>query len=149
MFSLGILRTGGGKSLTFFIPAVLADKPTIVVVPTLSLINDLLGVCLALDITACKITGQVQVDIQKSYLEELKKFKLTFLTPEMLGDKIIMDKIMNVDLEGIVFDQAHTICSWVSTFRPQYQSAANVFSGKIPLPQVVAISATVQPYPNS
>lgn len=105
------LRTGGGKSLTFFIPAVLADKPTIVVVPTLSLINDLLGVCLALDITACKTTGQVPVDIQKSYLEELKKFKLTFLTPEMLGDKIIMDKIMNVDLEGIVFDQAHTICS--------------------------------------
>ena len=71
----GILGTGGGKSLIFLLPAVLADKPTIVVVPTLSLINDLLGRCLALDITACKITGEVPVDIQKSYLEELKKIQ--------------------------------------------------------------------------
>ena len=138
---LGILGTGGGKSLTFLLPAVLADKPTIVVVPTLSLINDLLGKCLALDITACKITGEVPVDIQKSYLEELKKFKLIFLTPEMLGDKIIMDKIVNVDLERIVFDEAHTICSWGSTFRPQYQSAANVLA-RFPCPKLL-LSATI------
>ena len=138
---LGVLGTGGGKSLTFLLPAVLADKPTIVVVPTLSLINDLLSRCLALDIAACKITGEVPCDVQNSYLEELTKFKVIFLTPEMLANKNILDKITKVGLERIVFDEAHTICSRGSTFRPQYQSAANVLA-KFPCPKLL-LSATI------
>jgi hypothetical protein len=98
---LGVLGTGAGKSLTFMLPAVIADKPTIVVVPTLSLINDLLSRCLALDITACKITGEVPVDIQKSYLEELTKFKLIFLTPEMFANKLILEKLRVLTWNGL------------------------------------------------
>ena len=52
-----------------------------------------------------------------------------------------MDKIINVDLERIVFDEAHTICSWGSTFRPQYQSAANILA-RFPCPKLL-LSATI------
>lgn len=109
---LGVIGTGGGKSLTLMLPAVLADKPTIVVVPMLSLIDDLLSRCLTLDIPACKITGEIPVDVRNSCLEERAKFKLVFCTPEMFANKNVLEKLMSVHVERIVFDEAHTVCSW-------------------------------------
>ncbi len=138
---IGVLGTGGGKSLTFMLPAVLADKPTIVVVPTLSLIDDLLSRCLDLDITACKLTGEVPIDVRNSYLEEFAKFKLVFCTPEMFENQNVLDTIKSIGLERIVFDEAHTICSWGTTFRPQYRNAANELA-KFPCPKLL-LSATV------
>ena len=52
-----------------------------------------------------------------------------------------MGKITRIDLERIVFDEAHAICSWGSTFCPQYQSAANVLA-KLPCPKF-SLSATI------
>lgn len=108
---IGVLGTGGGKSLTFMLPAVLADKPTVVVVPTLSLIDDLLRRSLALGITACKVSGDVSDNAPDSFLAELDTFKLIFRTPEMFANKSILDKFRNIVVERIVFDEAHTICT--------------------------------------
>ena len=138
---LGVLGTGGGKTLTFMLPAILSDKPTIVVVPTLSLIEDLLSSCFALDIKACKITGDVPSDIRNTCLNQLPSYKILFFTPEMFACDNILDKIKNVSLERIVFDEAHTICSWGSTFRPQYKSAAKELV-KLPYPKLL-LSATI------
>ena len=138
---LGVIGTGGGKSLTFMLPAVLADQPAIVVVPTLSLIDDLLSRCLTLDIPACKITGEIPVDIRNSCLEERAKFKLVFCTPEMFANKNVLEKLMSVHVERIVFDEAHTVCSWGNMFRPQYRSAANALA-KFPCPKLL-LSATI------
>ncbi|XP_028394396.1 ATP-dependent DNA helicase Q-like 4B [Dendronephthya gigantea] len=138
---LGVLGTGGGKSLTFMLPAVLADKPTIVVVPTLSLIDDLLHRCLALSIAACKITGDVPDDARDSSLRELNAYTLIFCTPEMFVNKTILDKFKSISIERIVFDEAHTICSWGNTFRPHYKVAA-IELAKFPCPKLL-LSATI------
>ena len=56
---LAVLSTGGGKSLTYMLPAVLASKPSIVVTPIKSLIQDQLERCEQLDIAACQFTGDI------------------------------------------------------------------------------------------
>lgn len=138
---LGVLGTGGGKSLTFMLPAVLADNPTIVVIPTLSLIDDLLRRSFALGITACKISGDIPDNARDSSLRELNTFKLIFCTPEMFVNKNISDKFKNNNIERIVFDEAHTICSWGNTFRPHYKAAA-IELAKFPCPKLL-LSATI------
>lgn len=138
---LGVLGTGVGKSLTFMLPAVLANKPTIVVIPTKSLIDDLLIRCSALNIKASKISGDVPLEVRDSVLNELSTIKLLFITPEMFANNNFLDRIMSVGLERIVFDEAHTICTWGNTFRPQYRSASDTLA-KYPCPKLL-LSATV------
>ncbi|KAJ7387576.1 hypothetical protein OS493_000910 [Desmophyllum pertusum] len=108
---IGIAGTGSGKSLTFMLPAVLGIHPTVVVMPTKSLIDDILMRCLDLNITSCKFTGTVSKEIQRVQLENFNSFKLIFTTPEMIeGD--FLAKIENSNLERVDFDEAHTISSW-------------------------------------
>ena len=122
---LTILGTGGGKSLTFLLPAVISSKPTVVVSPIKSLIDDILSRCSNLNIAACKFTGDIPKEVYQSQLPNLENFKVVLVTPEIIKNGELLKVLKGFSekgmLERIVFDEAHTIVSWGNTFRPVYK----------------------------
>ena len=110
-----ILAAGGGKSLTYLLPAVVSSKPTVVVLPIKSLIDDILSRCSNLNIAACKFTGDIPKEVYQSQLLNLKNFKVVLVTPEIIKDRELLEVLKTFSekgkLERIVFDEAHTIVS--------------------------------------
>ncbi|KAK3745407.1 hypothetical protein QZH41_001437 [Actinostola sp. cb2023] len=124
---LTVVGTGGGKTLMFLLPAVLASKPTLVISPLKSLIEDQVARCCTLNISCCKFTGDVCEEISATQIREIMDYRVLFVTPEMLEyglplrEKI--DQLLSEDkIERIVFDKAHTISTWGNTFRPVYKT---------------------------
>ncbi|CAB4021688.1 ATP-dependent DNA helicase Q-like 4A [Paramuricea clavata] len=143
---LTVVGTGGGKTLTYLLPAVLSSHPTLVLSPIKSLIDDTLVRCLNLNIRSCKFTGDVPHDVRKEQIHNIEDFKIIFATPECLEDgeplRVKVDGLAGVgQLERIVFDEAHTISSWGNTFRPNYKDVCkNLCKAKCPK---LLLSATV------
>ena len=141
-----VVGTGGGKSLTYMLPAVLSSKPTVLVSPIKSLIDDILGRCQNLDTSACKFTGDVSKEIYDDQLLKIAQFKIILVTPEILKDGELIDIILSLaeksQLERIVFDKAHTIVSWGSTFRTVYKEVCDRLARVKCCPKLL-LSATV------
>ena len=141
-----VVGTGGGKSLTYMLPAVLSSKPTVVVSPIKSLIDDILSRCQTLNIVACKFTGDVSKELYGDQLLKISEFKIILVTPEILKDGELIDIILSLaeksQLERIVFDEAHTIVSWGSTFRPVYKEVCERLARVKSCPKLL-LSATV------
>ncbi len=143
---LTVVGTGGGKTLTYLLPAVLSSHPTLVLSPIKSLIDDALVRCLDLNIRSCKFTGDVPHDVREEQIHNIEDFKIIFATPECLEDgeplRVKVEGLAGVgQLERIVFDKAHTISSWGNTFRPNYKDVCkNLCNAKCPK---LFLSATV------
>ena len=141
-----VVGTGGGKSLTYLLPAVLSSNPTLVISPIKSLIDDILSRCQNLNISACKFTGDITKATHDSQLLNLPNFKIILITPEILHEGELTETIMSFakksQLERIVFDEAHTIVNWGSTFRPVYKEVCEQL-GKISSCPKLLLSATV------
>ena len=121
----------------YLLPAVISSNITLVVSPTLSLIDDMLGRCHNLGISACKFTGEVPKELQYSQQLNIKQFKIVLGTPEMLKEgefnSTVMSMIEKKEIERIVFDEAHTIVSWGNTFRPIYREVCELYIEKYAL----------------
>ena len=76
-----VVGTGGGKTLTYLLPAVLSSRPTLVLSPIKSLIDDALVRCLNLNIRSCKFTGDVPHDVREEQIQGMESFKIIFATP--------------------------------------------------------------------
>jgi ATP-dependent DNA helicase RecQ len=108
---ISIVGTGGGKSLTFMLPALLSSKPTIVVAPTKSLIEDMVDRAKYLSIPSCKYTSDVSLEARKEQTTNLSRYRLVFCTPESLQEDLyekVQNLVENDGIERIVFDEAHT-----------------------------------------
>ena len=118
---LTILGTGGGKSLTHLLPAVISSKPTVVVSPIKSLIDDILSRCSNLNIATCKYTGDIPKEVYQ--LLNLENFKVVLVTPEIIKDGELLEVLKAFSekgkLERIVFDEAHTVVSWGNIFHKE------------------------------
>ena len=143
---LTIAGTGRGKSLMYFLPAVLSSKVTMVISPLKSLIDDSLIRCLNLNISAWKFTGDVPLHTRTEQVNDLKNYRVIFVTPECLEDgetlRQKVDELLTLNtLEQIVVDEAHTISTWESTFRPKYKTVCESLSG-VDCPKLL-LSATI------
>lgn len=122
------------------LPAVLSIHPTVVVVPTKSLIDDILIRCKDLNIASCKFTVSVPKELQKVQLENFSSFKIILTTPEMIeGD--LLNKMETTKIQRVVFDEAHIMLSWGNTFRPLYKTVTEQVS-RLDCPKLL-LSATV------
>ena len=141
-----VVGTGGGKSLTYLLPAVLSSNPTLVISPIKSLIDDILSRCQNLKISACKFTGDITKARHNSQLLNLPNFKIILVTPEILHKGELMETIMlfakKSQLQRIVFDEAHTIVNWGSTFGPVYKEVCEHLGKILSCPKLL-LSATV------
>ena len=130
---LTVAGTGGGKTLMYLLPAVLASAPSLVISPIKSLVNDTFQRCLDLGIIACVFTGEVSQDIKDEKLSKLSSYKVILTTPERLAAgeslKVTIDTMISLNqLERLVFDEAHAISTRGNTFKPVYKEVCESLS---------------------
>lgn len=141
---IAILPTGGGKSLCFQLPAVLATGITIIIYPILALIRDQSNSLNKLNIKHVVLTSEN--DKKKALLDIMSGGKKIVITSmESLMNPVILSFLSTKKISLIVFDEAHTVISWGESFRPTYLSSKDVIKRLNPN-QTLAFTATLDSY---
>jgi RecQ family ATP-dependent DNA helicase len=148
------LPTGGGKSAVFQLPSVLQSKITVVVTPLLSLAQDQVRSCDALDIEAACWSSETPEPRKEMVLRELLAdedactLRLLYTTPESLQSPRLLEALAEAHararLCSLAVDEAHMVCEWGHDFRPAYLQLAQVRDALPNLP-VLAATATATP----
>ena len=144
--TLGLMPTGGGKSITFQVPALAEDGLCIVVTPLIALMKDQVANLRSRSIKAAAIySGMKTADVIKA-LENciFGDYKFLYISPERLSSELFLTKIKKVNVRLITVDEAHCISQWGHDFRPAYRRIGelrNLFPG-VP---VLALTATATP----
>lgn len=142
---LAILPTGGGKSVCFQVPGLIADGLTLVITPLIALMKDQVqnlnerGVK-ALAIHAGMSRHEADLALNNAAYGDVK---FLYLSPERLGTSLFQSYIDVLDVSFIVVDEAHCISQWGYDFRPDYLRIGNL-RDRIEAP-VIALTATATP----
>jgi len=142
--TLGIMPTGGGKSVCFQIPALIRENLTVVISPLIALMKDQIDNLTKKDIyTAFFVNSSISEDTKEKILElvEKKKVKLLYLAPESLKSERILDVLKKLDIGLFVIDEAHCISTWGHNFRPDYLRLPEIIE-ELNHPQILALTAT-------
>ena len=144
--TMGLMPTGGGKSITFQVPALAMEGVCIVVTPLIALMKDQVHHLHQLGIRAEAIySGQQHEEILR-ILENcvFGGVKLLYVSPERLSSQLFQTKLRHMNVSFITVDEAHCISQWGYDFRPSYLEIANIrtFHPHVP---VLALTATATP----
>lgn len=144
--TLGLLPTGGGKSITFQVPALILHGLTIVVTPLISLMKDQVDNLQSRDIRAVALHSGLSRSEHKLGLDRcrLGKAKILYLSPEKLQSASFLNIISSLDVSLIVVDEAHCISQWGYDFRPSYLKIAEL-RHIYPKAPVLALTASATP----
>ena len=144
--TLGLLPTGGGKSITFQVPALALDGLTIVVTPLISLMKDQVDKLRAVGIKAvCLHSGLTRAEHRLGIDRcRLGKAKLLYISPEKLQSKTFIEQLRDMPVCLIVVDEAHCISQWGYDFRPSYLRICQL-RGLFPAAPVLALTASATP----
>ena len=144
--TLGLMPTGGGKSLTFQVPALAMEGVCIVVTHLIALMKDQVENLQRRNIKAAAIyTGMTRDEIVTT-LENcvFEAYKFLYVSPERLATRIFLEKISQTRVCLIAVDESHCISQWGYDFRPSYLRIADVRS-ILPDAPVLALTATATP----
>ncbi|GMI83623.1 hypothetical protein like AT1G10930 [Hibiscus trionum] len=145
-----LMPTGGGKSLTYQLPALICPGITLVISPLVSLIQDQIMHLLQANIPAAYLSANMDWSEQQEILRELTsdycKYKLLYVTPEKVAKSDVLLRHLNILntrdlLARIVIDEAHCVSQWGHDFRPDYQ-CLGILKQKFPKTPVLALTAT-------
>ncbi|MFB2003335.1 DNA helicase RecQ [Staphylococcus aureus] len=141
---LGVLPTGGGKSICYQVPGLMLGGTTIVISPLISLMKDQVDQLKAMGINAAYINSSLTQKQQKEIEQDLISGHIQFLyvAPERFENQYFLNRLRKVNIRLVAFDEAHCISKWGHDFRPSYQ---NVIQKVFTLPQdfaIVALTAT-------
>jgi len=144
--TLGLMPTGGGKSLTFQVPTLAMEGVCLVVTPLIALMKDQVENLKNRNIAAAAIySGMSQKDILQT-LENcvFEAYKFLYVSPERLGTFIFLEKIKQTKVCMIAVDESHCISQWGYDFRPSYLKIADIRKVFPDVP-VLALTATATP----
>lgn len=144
--TLGLMPTGGGKSLTFQVPAMAMEGVCIVVTPLIALMKDQVENLKKRNIPAAAIyTGQTRDDILLTLDNTVHEaYKFLYVSPERLSTPIFLEKIKQTRVCMIAVDESHCISQWGYDFRPSYLKIADIRE-ILPEVPVLALTATATP----
>jgi ATP-dependent DNA helicase RecQ len=144
--TLGLMPTGGGKSVTFQVPALSMDGICIVVTPLIALMKDQVDSLRRLGIKAIAVySGMNRQEIIKQ-LENciFGDYKFLYVSPERLSAGIFKAKLQAMNVSILVVDECHCISQWGYDFRSSYLTIADIRE-ELPGVPVLALTATATP----
>ena len=142
--TLGIMSTGGGKSICYQIPALLYPHLTIVISPLISLMKDQVDSLKYLGIRAGFLNSTLTKDEYLNLVQGIKNksIKILYIAPERLANEKFINFIKNVQLSIIAVDEAHCISQWGHDFRKSYLKIPDFLDKINQRPQILALTAT-------
>jgi len=144
--TLGLMPTGGGKSITFQVPALAQEGTCIVITPLIALMKDQVQNLRRRGIRAEAIHSDMSHDDILRILENavFGAVKLLYISPERLSSEFFLKKLSHMKVSFICVDEAHCISQWGYDFRPSYLAIGKIRS-IIPNAPVLALTATATP----
>jgi len=129
-----ITPTGGGKTLCYVLPALLAGGMTVVVSPLIALIRDQVRRLSEVGIPAVALDSFQELEEQQGAWDEVQSglVKVLFVSPERLARPSFRERLLQLPIALVAIDEAHCISQWGFNFRPEYRRIGeyiNDFSG--------------------
>jgi ATP-dependent DNA helicase RecQ len=145
--TLGLMPTGGGKSLTFQVPGMAHEGICLVITPLIALMKDQVNRLISLEIKAMAIHSGMSAEEIDIALENCiyGDYKFLYISPERLSTKLFQARAHKLNLSLVAIDEAHCISQWGYDFRPSYLKIASLrdfISDKIPF---LALTASATP----
>ena len=141
---LGVMPTGGGKSICYQIPALLLPGLTLVISPLISLMKDQVSALRGNGIQAAFLNSSLSSEDFQETVREIHRgaYKLVYIAPERLDDPRFSALLRDHAVSLLAVDEAHCISQWGHDFRPSYLKIADL-ADKLPRrPVVAAFTAT-------
>lgn len=144
--TLGLMPTGGGKSITFQVPALAMEGVCIVVTPLIALMKDQVAKLRERGIKATAIYSGMSRDNIVAALDNciLGGYKFLYVSPERLASEIFLNKLRRMEVSFIAVDESHCISQWGYDFRPSYLAIADIRK-QLPNIPILALTATATP----
>ena len=144
--TLGLMPTGGGKSITFQVPALAKEGTCIVITPLIALMKDQVDNLRRRGIRAAAIYSGLTHEEILITLENciFGAIKLLYVSPERLSSELFQTKLHHMKVSFITVDEAHCISQWGYDFRPSYLEIAKI-RRILPSAPVLALTATATP----
>ncbi|MEX2460695.1 MAG: DNA helicase RecQ [Paenibacillaceae bacterium] len=144
---LGIMPTGGGKSICYQIPALLLPGTTLVISPLISLMKDQIDTLDSMGIPATFINSSLTYPEVEKRIQKAGRglYKLLYIAPERLEMERFMVLLQKLTISMVAIDEAHCISQWGHDFRPSYRSIASLLRMLPERPIVAAFTATATP----
>jgi ATP-dependent DNA helicase RecQ len=141
--TLGLMPTGGGKSLTFQVPVMAMEGICLVVTPLIALMKDQVDNLRERGIKAAAVYSGMSRDEIITTLENciFGDYKFLYVSPERLSSDIFLVKLQSMSVCLLVVDESHCISQWGYDFRPSYLKIADIRSVLVDVP-VLALTAT-------
>lgn len=142
--NLTIMPTGGGKSLCYQIPGLLLDGVTIVISPLISLMKDQVDSLQAIDLAATYINSSLSHEEQNQRLNDVLhgQYQFLYVAPERFNSDYFLQKMGEINISLVAFDEAHCISQWGHDFRPSYRSIVPKLLSLGNVPLFTALTAT-------
>ena len=144
--TLGLMPTGGGKSITFQVPALSKEGTCVVITPLIALMKDQVENLRRRGIRAAAIYSGLTREEIIITLENciFGAVKILYVSPERLSSDLFQTKLRHMNVSFITVDEAHCISQWGYDFRPSYLEIAKIRK-LIPNAPVLALTATATP----
>ncbi len=141
--TLGLMPTGGGKSITFQVTALLKEGICIVVTPLIALMKDQVESLRKKNIKATAVYSGMSKEEIDITLDNCAygDYKFLYVSPERLGTELFQARVRKMNINLLVVDESHCISQWGYDFRPSYLKISNL-RDIIPNVPVLALTAT-------